>query len=79
MKKRFHYIVWLFSLTFAFTACEKIEPELFDKDANGAYFDYQHASDFERMLNFSDHIVGKPDTVPRKVIPLPTDFTGRLS
>lgn len=64
MKKRIHYIVWLFCLTFAFTACEKIEPDLFDKDANGAYFDYQYASDFERKLNFSDHIVGNPDTVP---------------
>lgn len=46
-----------------FTACESNEPELFDKDANGAYFDYEYAADFDRMLNFSDHIVGAPDTV----------------
>lgn len=57
-------MIWLFCLTFAFTACEKIEPDLFDKDANGAYFDYEYASDFERTLNFGDHIVGAPDTVP---------------
>ena len=46
-----------------FTACESNEPELFDKDASGAYFDYEYAADFDRMLNFSDYIAGAPDTV----------------
>lgn len=63
MKKSIHYIAWLFCAAFAFTACEKIEPDYFDKDANGAYFDYQYAADFEKLLNFSEHIVGNPDTV----------------
>lgn len=63
MKKRIHYIVMLLCLPFAFAACEKIEPELFDEGANGAYFDYEYAVDFDRTLNFSDHIVGNPDTV----------------
>ena len=63
MKKKIHYIIWLLCLTSAFTACENIEPDLFDKDSNGAYFDYEYAADFSRMLNFSDHIVGAPDTV----------------
>ena len=63
MKKSIHYIAWLFCAAFAFTACEKIEPDYFDKDANGAYFDYQYAADFEKLLNFSEHIVGDPDTV----------------
>ncbi len=48
---------------FTFTACEDREPELFDKDSNGAYFDYNYANEFEHMLNFSDYIVGNPDTV----------------
>ena len=64
MKKRIQYIVGLLCLTFTFVACEKIEPELFDEGANGAYFDYSYAADFERTLNFGEHIVGAPDTVP---------------
>lgn len=63
MKKRSHYIAWLMCLALTFTACEKIEPELYDKDANGAYFDYEYESDVNRTLNFCDHIVGAPDTV----------------
>ena len=46
-----------------FTACEDREPDLFDKDSNGAYFDYNNAVEFEHTLNFSDYIVGSPDTV----------------
>ena len=63
MKKSIHYIIGLLCFTLAFTACEKIEPDLFDKGANGAYFDYEYASDFDRTLNFSEYIVGNPDTV----------------
>lgn len=47
----------------AFASCEKIEPGLFEEGANGAYFDYDYAIDFDRTLNFADHIVGNPDTV----------------
>ena len=44
------------------TACEGREPDLFDEDSNGAYFDYNYANEFEHTLNFSDYIVGNPDT-----------------
>lgn len=63
MKNRIHYILWLLGLPLLFTACEENEPELFDKDANGAYFDYEYSTDFEKTLNFGEHIVGNPDTV----------------
>ena len=63
MKKSIDYIVWLLCLTTAFTACDESEPDLFDGSANGAYFDYEYAADFNKTLNFSDHIVGNPDTV----------------
>ena len=63
MKKSIQYIVCLFSLTLALTACEGREPDLFDKDANGAYFDYEYSNEFEKTLNFCDYIVGNPDTV----------------
>lgn len=63
MKRIIRYIFGLLCMAVTFTACESNEPELFDKDANGAYFDYEYAADFDRMLNFSDHIVGAPDTV----------------
>ena len=63
MKKRIYYIVWLLGLMVTLTACEDREPELFDKDSNGAYFDYNYANEFEQTLNFSDYIVGSPDTV----------------
>ena len=63
MKKSILYIVWLFALSFVLTACEGRDPDLFDKDANGAYFDYNNANEFEQTLNFSDYIVGNPDTV----------------
>lgn len=67
MKKRINYIVWLFCLAFALTACEKSEPEFFDGSANGAYFDYGYALDFDQILNFSEHIVDKPDDVTVKL------------
>ncbi len=63
MKKSIGHIACLLCIALAFTACEKIEPELFDESANGAYFDYEYAADFDRTLNFADHIVGAPDTV----------------
>ena len=63
MKKRIYYIVWLLGLMVTLTACEDREPELFDKDSNGAYFDYNYANEFDQTLNFSDYIVGSPDTV----------------
>ena len=63
MKKSIHYIVGLLGLTFLLTGCEGRDPELFDESANGAYFDYEYANDFEHTLNFSDYIVGHPDTV----------------
>ena len=63
MKKSIHYIVWLLAMAVVLTACEDREPDLFDKDSNGAYFDYEYAKDFEKTLNFSDYIVGNPDTV----------------
>lgn len=63
MKKRIHYISCMFCIALLFSACDSLEPDLFDKDANGAYFDYEYAADFEKTLNFSDHIVGNPDTV----------------
>ena len=63
MKKSIHYIVGLLGLTFLLTGCEGRDPELFDESANGAYFDYEYATDFEHTLNFSDYIVGHPDTV----------------
>lgn len=56
-------MIGLFCLALTFTACESREPDLFDGSANGAYFDYEYAADFDRELNFSDHIVGSPDTV----------------
>ena len=64
MKIQNHYIVWLLGLTLFFTACEKIEPEFFDEDYNGAYFDYQYASEFEKTLNFGEYIVGNPQSIP---------------
>ena len=63
MKKNIHYILWLLAMAVVLTACEDREPDLFDKDSNGAYFDYEYAKDFEKTLNFSDYIVGNPDTV----------------
>ena len=67
MKKSIHNIVWLSLSVLLFAACESREPDLFDKGANGAYFDYEYAADFEKNLNFSDHIVGNPDTVSVKL------------
>ena len=63
MKNNIHYILGLFCIALTFTACENNEPELFNGDANGAYFDYEYAADFDRNLNFGEYIVGSPDTV----------------
>ena len=64
MKKNISHIASLLLLALAIASCEKREPDLFDEGAHGAYFDYEYASDFSRTLNFADHIVGAPDTVP---------------
>lgn len=76
MKKNVRYIIWLLFLPLAFTACEEHEPELFDANANGAYFDYEYAADFDRTLNFGDHVVGNPDTV---TVALKVKLLGYLS
>lgn len=63
MNKPIYYILGILCLTFAFAACEKREPDFFEESANGAYFDYEYAADFDKTLNFSEHIVGNPDMV----------------
>lgn len=64
MKTNLYYrVIQLLCLIFVLAACEKQEPDFFDQEANGAYFDYEYAADFDKTLNFSDHIVGSPDTV----------------
>ena len=63
MKKSIHYIVLLFTLSFVLSACDDREPFLYDEDSNGAYFDYEYANEFEKIVNFSDYIIGEPDTV----------------
>ena len=67
MKSKINYIVWLLSLALIFTACDKDEPDFFDGGANGAYFDYGYAADFDKTLNFSEHIVGEPEAVTIKL------------
>lgn len=57
------YIASFLCLALALSSCEKYEPDFFDETANGAYFDYEYASDFSKTLNFSDYIVDRPDTV----------------
>lgn len=65
MKKSKLYITTLLtSLALFFTACDKNEPDFFDSTANGAYFGYENASDFEYTLNFADYIIGKPKEAP---------------
>ena len=64
MKRYNHYIAWLFALTLTFSACDKIEPDFFNGNYNGAYFDYQYASDYETTVNFGEHIIGNPQEVP---------------
>ena len=51
MKKNIHYILGLLAMAVVLTACEGREPDLFDEDSNGAYFDYEYATDFEHTLN----------------------------
>lgn len=63
MKKNISLAIKLVCLTFVLAACEKRDPELFDEGANGAYFDYDYSSDYDQEINFSDHIVGAPDTL----------------
>lgn len=67
MKTKINYIVWLLCFAFTFTACDETEPDFFDAGANGAYFDYGYASEFDQTLNFSDHIVDNPDVVSVKL------------
>lgn len=64
MKIRNHHTAWLLALALMFTSCDKIEPEFFDENYNGAYFDYQYASEYETTLNFGEYIVGNPQTMP---------------
>ena len=64
MKRENQYTAWLLALALTFTACNTIEPDFYDKDYNGAYFDYQNASDYETTLNFADYVVGNPQAIP---------------
>ena len=63
MKKNIQLAVSLLCLALVGASCEKHDPEFFDEGANGAYFDYATAAEYDKTLNFSDHIVGHPDTV----------------
>lgn len=64
MKKNIQLAVTLLCFALVWSSCEKRDPEFYDEGANGAYFDYgTTAAEYKKTLNFSDHIVGYPDTV----------------
>lgn len=67
--KRFNRHIKALLLSFAvlLTACEKAEPDFFDENTNGAYFDYEYASQFEKTVNFRDYVVGNPQEVTVKI------------
>lgn len=68
MKRNNHYIMTLLlAFTLFMTACEKIEPDFFDENTQGAYFDYEYAYQFERVVNFRDYTIGEPQEVPVKI------------
>ena len=83
MKRKNQYTAWLLALAIAFTACDTIEPDFFDENYNGAYFDYQNASDYETTLNFAEYIVGNPQVknvaLNIKLLGYLTDETRNLS
>lgn len=65
MKRYYPYtMIWLFALVFLTTSCEKEEPDFYDKNENGVYFDYNASADFQRTINFADHVLGNPQEVP---------------
>ena len=63
MKKNIQLAVTLLCFVLVWSSCEKRDPEFYDEGANGAYFDYETVAEYDKTLNFSDHIVGYPDTV----------------
>ena len=63
MKQKIQFAAILLCLALVGASCEKRDPEFFDEGANGAYFDYSTGAEYNKELNFSDHIVGNPDTV----------------
>ena len=61
MKRYYPYtIIWLFALVMLATSCEKEEPDFYDKNENGVYFDYNASEDFQQSINFADHVLGNP-------------------
>ena len=63
MKRKIYIVACLLCFAWVLVSCEKQEPDFFDQSANGAYFDYNYAADFDKTLNFDEYIVGDPDTV----------------
>ncbi len=45
------------------SSCKKEEPTLFDESSNGAYFDYDSASNLTTSINFADYMLEDPDEV----------------
>lgn len=74
--KRYIYISWLLSLVLLFNACEKIEPDFFDGNYNGAYFDYNTSEEFRLNLNFGDYTSGMPQEV---IVPVRIKLLGYLT
>jgi len=65
MKRYYPYtIIWLFALVVLATSCEKEEPDFYDKNENGVYFDYDNSEEFRASINFADHVLGNPQELP---------------
>ena len=75
MKNSYIHYLAILSLALFLAACNKIEPDFFDKDYNGAYFDYNNSAEFHYNLNFSDHTSGMPDEV---IVPVNIKLLGYL-
>lgn len=64
MKKIYLYIISLIFAGGIFSACEKIEPPFFDKDANGIYFDYGTKEELTDTINFANYALQNPTELP---------------
>lgn len=66
MKKEYLYILFLLMTGCWITSCEESEPPFYDKNSNGAYFDYEKEK-LDTLVNFANYILDEPKTLNLKL------------
>lgn len=61
---KLHHLIYAATSLLVLGSCSQEQIEVYQAENNGVYFNYKNTTDLEMSVNFSDHVLGNPSTLP---------------